>query len=267
MHMQIKLPQLELHKIVNQFENVPHAHESDYQLTITTHGTCHFTHENKQMALSAGEGLLLHPRDRHNFHMNDQAGVIIVVVKDERLKPLMDIRRDEQAIHHHFAPAVITRCFRQWTSTMFEADELDQLAAEETEFRVLGDLQGLLADNKSLEVMRQHSHSWGAVDPHIARVLEYVHSHYTDQLDIDSMAAIALQSRFHFIRSFKNATGFTPYQYVLYLRMEQAKQLLAKTAYTVTEISFRLGFSSASQFYRAFEKSVGTTPEQFRSGS
>ncbi|EFM08636.1 transcriptional regulator, AraC family [Paenibacillus curdlanolyticus YK9] len=264
MHMQIKLPQLELHKIVNRFENVPHAHESDYQLTIPTHGTCHFTYENKQVTLSAGEGLLLHPRDRHSFHLNDEAGVIIVVVKDQRLQPLMDIRRDEQAVRHHFEPTVITRYFRQWTSTMFEVDALDRLAAEETELRVLGDLQGLLADSKPLQPARLPV--WSSADPHIARVLEYVHAHYTEQLDIDSMAAVALQSRFHFIRSFKSATGFTPYQYVLYLRMEQAKQWLAQTVDTVTDISFKLGFSSASQFYRAFEKSVGTTPEQYRAG-
>ncbi len=101
-------------------------------------------------------------------------------------------------------------------------------------------------------------------DGHLHRVLDYIHAHYIDQVSIDELAAVALQSRFHFIRSFKSLTGMTPYQYVLRLRMEEARKQLRYSSVTITEISFGLGFSSTSQFYRVFMKSTGVTPEQYR---
>lgn len=105
-----------------------------------------------------------------------------------------------------------------------------------------------------------------AADLHLKRAVEYAHAHYRDQLDVDTLAAVALQSRFHFIRSFRTMTGLTPYQYVLRLRVEEAKAQLSRTAHTVADISCSLGFSSASQFYRAFAKATGLTPEQYRGG-
>ncbi|MFC0391924.1 helix-turn-helix domain-containing protein [Paenibacillus mendelii] len=94
-------------------------------------------------------------------------------------------------------------------------------------------------------------------DQHFSRVLDYIHGHYTEQMSVDKLSSIALQSRYHFIRTFRTLTGLTPYQYVLQLRIEKAKDQLGSTATTVEEISYNLGFSSASQFYRAFLKSTG----------
>jgi len=277
MQVQLKLPQVEMHRIVNTFENVPHSHESAYQLTIPTHGTCHFTYENKQLSLSPGAGMLLHPSDRHSFHMSEQSGVVIVIVKDKQLHPVIGARQDEEALVHRIEPSVISECFRNWMLAAAELDLLDSLAAEEAEMQVLSDLTRMLAERSDRPV-RQSSGAGiesaleGAAggglptcaDPHIARALDYVHAHYTEQLNVDMMAAVALQSRYHFIRSFKAAVGRSPYQYVLQLRIMEAKRQLRRTPSTVTEISYRLGFSSTSQFYRAFERMVGATPEQYR---
>ncbi|WP_127531298.1 AraC family transcriptional regulator [Paenibacillus kobensis] len=284
MQVQLKLPQLEVHRIINTFENVPHSHESDYQLTIPTHGTCHFSYENKQVALSPGEGMLLHPSGRHSFHMSEQSGVIIVIVKDKQLQPIVGGRQDEEAMRRRIEPSVISGHFRRWMSAAAEFNLFDSLAAEEAEMQVLSDLKGMLAEPTGQLVRNGAAVGAGTgaraggstddeavwrgmpvcADPHIARALDYVHTHYTEQLSVDTMAAVALQSRYHFIRSFKSAVGRSPYQYVLLLRIMEAKRQLRRTAATVTEISYRLGFSSTSQFYRAFERMVGATPEQYR---
>ncbi|MNI03096.1 Bifunctional transcriptional activator/DNA repair enzyme AdaA [compost metagenome] len=101
-------------------------------------------------------------------------------------------------------------------------------------------------------------------DTSMTKVLDYIHEHYKEQLNMDSLSAIALQSKYHFIRSFAAAVGVTPYQYILQLRIHEAKIRLAGTSDNITHISYSLGFSTPSQFFRVFAKVTGTTPESYR---
>ncbi|WP_248926683.1 helix-turn-helix domain-containing protein [Paenibacillus hamazuiensis] len=265
MQMQIKLPQLELYKFEDGYENAPHAHDNEFQITIPIYGTCRFTHEHRTYELAAGESLVQHPADRHSFQIGHSSGVIIFKINERGLlQPDAGAqRRIELDFRQRFDPAEVSQYFRRWTSQLLTHERVDRLAAEETESQVLWYLRRSLRGSQSSELPGD-----GAVlpDRHLSRALEYIHAHYAEQLSVESLATIALQSRFHFIRSFKNFTGMTPYQYVLRLRVEEAKRRLAHSHESVTEISFGVGFASPSQLYRVFEKTVGQTPEQYRSG-
>src|ERR1700730_13301646 len=104
----------------------------------------------------------------------------------------------------------------------------------------------------------------GKLDPRrLSRVLEYVHAHLGDELDIRGMASAARLSRFHFARAFKASTGQTPYQYVTAKRLSQAKVLLAQNQ-PIAEIALALNFSSQPNFTRAFRREFGITPGQYR---
>ncbi|MGG1663336.1 helix-turn-helix domain-containing protein [Brevibacillus sp. NRS-1366] len=261
MQMQIVLPQLELHKIESTYENAPHVHDDQFQVTIPVQGTCFFTHEGKVEKLAAGEGLILHPRDKHSFHIGPDAGVIIVRVKDRCMYAHHQDRGFDPAFRQQFDPVAWTMLFRQWTTGMLALDRTEKLAVEEIEMQVLAYLQRLLVGNAASDIVPRLERN---ADSHMARVLDYIHAHYTEKMSVDTLASLARQSRFHFIRSFKFVTGQTPYQYVLQLRIGKAKELLQRSSGTVTDISFVLGFSSPSQFFRIFAKHVGVTPEQYR---
>lgn len=262
MQMQMILPKLELHKIENEFVITSHAHEDQFQLNIPIHGTCFFTHENKEIVLAAGEGLLLHPRDKHSFSMGEDSSLMIIRVNDQSIYPTTEGERKEPAFRQQFDPIELSDYFKKWMIGMFSLDRADRFAMEEMECQVLGYLHRLIWGASAGSLLRGHK---AVMDGHLSRVMEYIHTHYTEQMNIDALAAIALQSRFHFIRSFKAMMGVTPYQYILHLRVEQAKLQLQRTSSTVTDISYSLGFSSTSQFYRTFLKSAGMTPEKYRS--
>ncbi|MGO4370729.1 helix-turn-helix domain-containing protein [Paenibacillus sp. MCAF20] len=267
MQIQLTLPQVEIVQIVNRFENILHSHEGHFQMTIPTHGTCYFTHENKQIALTPGEALLLNPSDRHCFHMGDDAGVIIAIARGDRFHVAPPGERDEAALRKWIEPGIVKAYFRRWMDLAFEHPNVELLAAQESETRILDDLQQLMWGGEGRRQLdTEQKRRFSPSDRHLMEAMEYLRAHYTESIKIDDAAAIALQSRFHFIRSFKAATGYSPYQYVLHLRVEEAKRLLQRTSHTVTEISFILGFSTPSQFYRVFEKSVLATPEQYRNG-
>ena len=67
-----------------------------------------------------------------------------------------------------------------------------------------------------------------------------------------------------YIRRFKNATGMTPIEYILNLRIEEAKQLLETTTIPIEAVAETVGYQDASFFNLKFQKKVGLTPAQYR---
>ena len=100
----------------------------------------------------------------------------------------------------------------------------------------------------------------------LTRVLEYMEVHLEQDLSVGRLAAIASLSHFHFARSFKRATGKSPHQYVSDRRLCHAKSLLAHADRSLEEIARACGFSSQTNFSRAFYRAAGVAPGRYRAG-
>ncbi|MGE8659320.1 MAG: bifunctional transcriptional activator/DNA repair enzyme AdaA [Achromobacter sp.] len=81
--------------------------------------------------------------------------------------------------------------------------------------------------------------------------------------DLNTLAAQAGMSRFHFHRIFKAATGITPKAYANALRADRARQQLRQSA-SVTDAMYGAGFNSSGRFYEAAPAILGMTPTAFR---
>ena len=92
----------------------------------------------------------------------------------------------------------------------------------------------------------------------------YINDHLTQELSLEELAAQAALSPFYFSRLFKRETGFSPHQYVLATRINNAKFLLHSTGDSVKSICFTVGFTSESSFCTAFKKETGLTPSDYR---
>jgi AraC family transcriptional regulator len=95
--------------------------------------------------------------------------------------------------------------------------------------------------------------------------LDYIHSYYNRELNLDELSRIACLSKYHYLRLFKTVFRQSPYQYLLHLRLEKAKQLLKTTQIPVTEISVLLGFQNITSFSRLFHQRYQHSPLQCRS--
>src|SRR5919112_983376 len=73
----------------------------------------------------------------------------------------------------------------------------------------------------------------------------FIDGHYSDRIDLSNIADEAYFSKFHFIRLFKTIYGSTPHQYLIKVRIENAKELLQKDM-SVTDTCFDVGFDSVS---------------------
>lgn len=107
----------------------------------------------------------------------------------------------------------------------------------------------------------------GALPPYrLRQVTEYLHAHLGEDISLETLATLAGMSVYHFARQFKQTTGESPYQYLIRLRVEKARQLLRETTRSVTEVAFLVGYNSVSQFFEVFGRYTGTTPLQYRNG-
>ncbi|MBQ8818841.1 MAG: helix-turn-helix transcriptional regulator [Clostridia bacterium] len=86
----------------------------------------------------------------------------------------------------------------------------------------------------------------------------------TTPVSVSELAARYRMSVGHFIRSFKEAYGYTPMNYRIIKQVEQAKSVLAEMDITVAKVSELCGFTDPLYFSRQFKKHTGLSPTQYR---
>jgi len=101
-------------------------------------------------------------------------------------------------------------------------------------------------------------------DRRLSRVMEFIDAHIEQNFTVADLAAVACMSPAHFARSFKATTGRSPHQFVSRMRLELATRMLADRHRSMSDIALSTGFSSQSNFSRAFRDVMGMTPGEYR---
>ncbi|WP_273204964.1 AraC family transcriptional regulator [Marinobacter subterrani] len=101
-----------------------------------------------------------------------------------------------------------------------------------------------------------------SVSPEAIR--RYIFSNLHRKITVEDMAGEACLSVSRFHEVFREAAGITPHQFLLRTRLDRAAELLASTSLSVSEISYRTGFSSQSALTNALRKYKGTTPSRLQ---
>ena len=91
----------------------------------------------------------------------------------------------------------------------------------------------------------------------------YINNNICEKILLEDISSELNISKEHLTRKFKEIEGITPYTYVLNLKIEKAKQLLAKD-YDISEVAFKIGFFDQSHFNKVFKKHVSTTPKAYK---
>ena len=109
-------------------------------------------------------------------------------------------------------------------------------------------------------ISMQQTATFGVIDP----IVKYLGERYCDpELSNTELAARYGISEVYLRRLFLEKYGTTPHRYILALRIERAKQLLAHGVLSVGKIAEECGFSSLYHFSRSFKARVGLTPSEY----
>jgi AraC family transcriptional regulator len=96
------------------------------------------------------------------------------------------------------------------------------------------------------------------------RVREKIEANLDADLSLDSLAEESGYSRAHFLRMFRAATGLTPHQYVLDLRLRRAQDRLRQAGSSIIDVAVSCGFSSQAHMTSVFRQRLEMTPGEFR---
>ncbi len=92
----------------------------------------------------------------------------------------------------------------------------------------------------------------------------YIDNHYRENLTLDTLAQAVHISKYHLAHIFSREYGISPIGYMQQLRLQECRELLRTTDYSVAQVARMTGFSSPSYFSQRFHKAQGMSPAQYR---
>jgi len=95
----------------------------------------------------------------------------------------------------------------------------------------------------------------------IRGAIDQIIQHYDHPLRIEELADVAIMSTSSFHRHFKEITNMSPLQFQKQLRLQEARSLLLMESGDATEVAYRVGYESASQFSREYSRMFGFPPK------
>ncbi|MCO7176097.1 AraC family transcriptional regulator [Sporolactobacillus kofuensis] len=94
--------------------------------------------------------------------------------------------------------------------------------------------------------------------------IRYIHKHYTEKIDIKSLAAMEHYTPSYYCDWFKRKMKMTPLEYIHFLRIHRAKELLGDPKLSVLTISYQLGYEYNASFTKMFKKYEQQSPSEYR---
>jgi AraC family transcriptional regulator len=99
---------------------------------------------------------------------------------------------------------------------------------------------------------------------HLKYVIEYMREHLAEDIDLGQLSKLIKLSQSHFTHLFRKSAGKSPYQYLIQLRVERARELLAIGDLSIADVAISAGFYDQSHLTKQMKRLLGFTPRQFR---
>lgn len=231
----------------------------DYQLLYILEGKAHFYFESGEIIVNKGEMVLFRPREPQSYFYfpKDKCQAFWVHFTGSDVDKILDyykLPNDTNIFYSGSSPVY------QW---LFEQmiRELQLCRANYKELLTMLLRHIFLLVNRYL---KENGKSCVDALNDIERSIQYFNENYTKDINIDEYAKSLHVSTCWFNRRFKQVTKVTPLQYILSLRLSNAKMLLETQDYNVTETSYAVGFHNPLYFSRLFTKHIGMPPSEYK---
>lgn len=100
--------------------------------------------------------------------------------------------------------------------------------------------------------------------PRVCKILDYIHGNFQQDISLETIADIFWLHKVYLAKIFKQETGKSVNEYIRWLRIEKAKEMLCQEDVRINEIVEAAGFNNPQSFYTIFKKYVGMKPGEYR---
>lgn len=161
----------------------------------------------------------------------------------------------------HFRDALLEQLVRTLIAEFEQASPPDRVYADSLTHTLIVHLLKKYSGTR----LRSRAAGQGLPQRKLARVVEFIESHLSDDLALRHLADTAEMSPSYFLTLFKRSTGRAPHQFLIEKRIEKAKTLLTQTKLPIADIAAQTGFADQSHMTRLMRRHTGLTPRQVRS--
>ncbi len=247
---------------------MPFHWHMEYELILVLQGKLHLSLNGENRDLESGDCVLIADGTIHGA-IPESCVYECVVFDLERFLPEASIcgqhLADKLASGIRFEGCFPAgSCVAELISKLFEAMETERPGYEFVTTGLLWQFFGEILGRKlycpaSAETTREARRTQA-----IKTALHRIRSDYAAPLTLSDLAQEAGLNPKYFCSIFRQVTGRTPIDYLIYYRVECAAELLCSTQHSITDIALECGFGDISYFSRIFRRFKGQTPVEYR---
>ncbi len=246
-----------------------HAHDF-FELYFFISGEVTYIIDNERFELRSGDILLISPDNLHQIEevKEDVSYERIVLWIDKKF--LASLSTQSTDLGYCFSVCARTKRFllRNYNLSEKILDlllRLEQLSssfgADVKENILVSSILLILGENVDTLTKKGKSHP-SHVSELVKRAVNYVDTHLSDNLNLDTIAEAIFTSKYHLSRVFRQQTNTTLHTYIVKKRLLLSKKYL-EGGLPVHVVAERCGFSDYSNFFRAFKNEYGITPKKY----
>lgn len=246
------------------------------EILYIKHGSIRITCNEKSRILQEGDLCYFYPLQLHEISSTEDNAVEYTIVKFDfhtlTLPPAHQAKLYDYFIHRlstddfciiipkeDLSPEPMTTYMRQIRNTYQNRDEFYSLQMQAYLYSILIEIA-----KKSNKEVGSATRRRNDTDFTFHHILEYIDTHSGEPLEIQNLAAMCHMSYSHFSKLFREHYGRSCKEYITYIRLVKAQDLLLHTDYDINYIALETGFFDCSHFIRTYKKWKGITPKQER---
>ena len=246
------------------------------EILFIKHGSIRITCNEKSHVLQKGDLCYFYPLQLHEISSTGDETVEYIIVKFDfhtlTLPPAHQAKLYDYFIHRTTAddfcilikkddllPEPMTTYMDHILNTQQTKDDFYSLQMQADLYSILIEIA-----KKSKKEVGSATRRRNDTDFTFHHILEYIDTHSGEPLEIQDLAAICHMSYSHFAKLFRENYGRSCKEYITYIRLVKAQDLLLHTDYDINYIALETGFFDCSHFIRTYKKWKGITPKQER---
>jgi AraC-like DNA-binding protein len=216
-----------------------HTHHSFAQLILPLRGTLFLETSFHQFELSDSHLFFLLPNIQHTFYAKNNNEFLVLDIPNFMLSHQQKNKMDG---------SLIVALDKQW---------------EALRFLMLSEVSHASRINQDLTTLFNYAYRLLQKE-YTPCSIQYIHANLHESLHLQKLAELEGYNLTYYCEWFKKLTGVTPTAYIQTIRLEKAKELLAKTNLSVLQIAQQIGYDYHSSLTRLFKQHEKMTPLTYR---
>ena len=227
-----------------------------YLVLYTYEGTGTLEYNGAQYTLRSHDGILIDCRKPHFYEAVEDWTVGVLHIQGPQAEYYCS--RYESAFNPVFHENTSGR-FHRYLEQLLEIYDSPSLHRDlRASHCIDGLLLYLLILSSNVNIQKRD------VPKYIQQVMKHMELHFADPVTLDDLEKMTGTNKYHLSKEFKRYTGFSPHDYLIWIRINQAKVLLKTTSLPANKIAHEVGIHDINNFNYLFKKRLGLTPIQYR---